>query len=57
MVGAPLYRSSTRLSNHHLEKGLRVVSNHVVGVALGTVFPEIQPGAGFKTSDFDKNDS
>ena len=32
---------------------LRVVlSNHDVGVARGTVFQEIRPGAGLKTGDF-----
>ena len=30
------------------------LSSDVVGVALGTIFLDIQPGAGFKTSDFDK---
>ena len=35
-----------------LHEGL---SNDDVGVARGTVFQEIRPGAGFKTGDFGKD--
>ena len=35
-----------------LNKGL---STHHLGVARGTVFQDIRPGAGFKTSDFVKD--
>ena len=33
-------------------KGLLLLSNDDVGVARGTAFQEIRPGAGFKTGDF-----
>ena len=32
----------------------RTVSNDGVGMARGTIFQEIRPGAGFKTGDFVK---
>ena len=35
-------------------KGLLVQSNDAVGVARGTAFQELRPGAGFKTGDFVK---
>ena len=35
-------------------KGLLVLSNDDVGVAGGTVFQEVRPGAGFRTGAFVK---